>query len=59
MHILIEDMKGNYIVRKKSDIRTVYSNHDGKTIVCFNGVKNTPIYVKDTVKDFFNVYLAK
>jgi len=59
MHILITDIEGKKHVRKKSDIRALYSNIKNKTIICFNGNKNTPIMVSDTVEDFFNIHLAK
>lgn len=59
MHILIKDSEGKFRVRKKSDIRDIYTDIGGTTFVCFNGAKNTPIKIKETVEDFFNIYLAK
>jgi hypothetical protein len=59
MHILIQDFNGNYRVRKKSDIRDIYTDASGNTFICFNGAKNTPIKIKENPKDFFNIYLSK
>jgi len=59
MHMLIVDVEGKHHVIKKSDIRKIYSNIANKTIICFNGNKNTPLMIADTVEDFFNIYLAK
>ncbi len=59
MHILIECKDGKFRVRKKSDIRDVYSDSDGETVICFTGAKNTPIRVSGTVEDFFNINLTK
>ena len=59
MHLLIKDVNGAYRVRKKSAIRDIYQDANKKTIVCFEGAKNTPIRVEETPEDFFNIYLAK
>jgi len=59
MYLLIKAEDGNYYVVKKSDIRRIYSDFKGKTCICFNGTKNTPIYVNESIEDFFNIHLAK
>jgi len=59
MHILIECSDGSKRVRKKSDIRDVYTDSKGDTFIYFNGVKNTPLKYKGTAEDFFNIYLTK
>lgn len=59
MHILIKGKDGKNHIRKKSDIRCVYSTITDQTTVCFNGNKNTPIVVSETVEDFFSIHLTK
>lgn len=60
MFILIEDVEGNFISVKKSDIRRVHSTVSGKTYVLFNGGnKNPSIQVKESVKDFHTMHLEK
>ena len=59
MHILIQTKNGKNYRIKKSDIRRIYSNSSDKTFICFNGNKNTPIQINDSVEDFFNLHLAK
>jgi hypothetical protein len=59
MHILITNHVGDKIVRKVSDIRTIYKNIKDEVFICFNGAKNTPIRIDETPEDFFNKYLAK
>ena len=57
-NILIKSKDGEDYIVKKSDIRRVYSDTDKETVILFNGVKNTPIRVMETVEDFFNIYLG-
>jgi len=59
MYILIKSHDDKYYIIKKSDIRRIYSDISKNTIICFNGNKNTPIRVNESVEDFFNINLAK
>lgn len=56
--MLIKDINGEYYIVKKTDIRRVYKDNNGKTVILFNGQKNTPLRVKETVVDFFNIHYA-
>ena len=57
-NILIKSKAGEYYIVKKSDIRRVASETNKETVIRFNGVKNTPIIVEESVEDFFNTYLG-
>lgn len=56
--ILVTDRNNKtYAVRHKS-IRRVYTDVQGKTVVCFATKKDTPLMVDNAVADFGIIYLG-
>ncbi len=59
MFILIQNIKEEWIVRKKSTILSVSKDLGNKTIVKFSGKNVTPVLVDMPVDKFYREYLQK